>query len=60
VSHVPFRRSIRDALEVMRATGLLMERDAGLVRGVEFQLVADRCHRAAGATDKDHRKKDRQ
>jgi hypothetical protein len=29
-------------MEVIRATGFLVERDAGLVRGVEFHLVADR------------------
>jgi hypothetical protein len=48
-------RAIRDALEVMCAVEFLMERGAGLVRGVEFRLVADRCHRAAGAIDTDHR-----
>jgi hypothetical protein len=34
-------RAIRDALEVIRATGFLVQRDAGLVRGFEFDLVAD-------------------
>jgi len=30
-----------DALKVMRATGLLVQGDAGLMRGREFYLVAD-------------------
>ena len=34
--------TVRDALEVIRATGFLVERNAGLMRGLEFHLVADR------------------
>jgi hypothetical protein len=34
-------RAIRDALEVIRAARFLVERDAGLMRGLELDLVAD-------------------
>jgi hypothetical protein len=34
-------RAIRDALEVIRAAGFMVQGDAGLLRGFEFDLVAD-------------------
>jgi hypothetical protein len=34
--------AVRDALEVVCATGLLVEGDAGLMRGLEFDLLANR------------------
>jgi hypothetical protein len=35
-------RAVRDALEIIGTTGFLVERNAGLVRGFEFDVVADR------------------
>lgn len=52
--------AVGDTLEIIRAVGFLVERDAGLVRGLEFYVVADCCHRAAAARDKDNRNKDGQ
>jgi hypothetical protein len=34
-------RAIRDALEVMRSAGFLVQGNTGLMRGVEFYLVAN-------------------
>ena len=48
-------RAIRNALKVMRATGLLVKGDAGLMRGVEFHLVADRGRRTASIAEDRHK-----
>jgi hypothetical protein len=43
--------AVGDALEIILIIGFLVERDAGLLRGVEFHLVADYCRSTTGAAE---------